>query len=258
MMAVSMIEQRAAELDAAQTSATPIAQRPADAVFSLDEAYAIQAVLRRLRVARGDARVGLKLAFTNRAAMLRLGVQEPVHGSLHASMLIDHGTQLCMTGRIRPRIEPELAFRLGRDLPAGASLDEAWAAIDAIAPAIEIVDSRYRDFQFCMTDVAADNASASGVVLGPWRRDAGDIAALAVQVEIDGEPVASGTTAAILGHPLEALRAAADLASRLGLPMQAGTILMAGSATDAIPVKAGQRVLVRIEGLGEVAFSLVP
>ena len=63
-----------------------------------------------------------------------------------------------MTGRIRPRIEPELAFRLGRDLPAGASLDEAWAAIDAIAPAIEIVDSRYRDFQFCMTDVAADNA----------------------------------------------------------------------------------------------------
>ena len=256
MMDALLLEQRAAELDAACLTATPIAQRAADAIFSIDEAYAIQAVLRRLRAARGDVQVGLKLAFTNRAAMVRLGVSEPVYGALFKSMLIDHGARLGMIGRIRPRIEPELAFRLGRDLPGGASPAEALAAIDAVAPAIEIVDSRYRDFQFCMTDVVADNASASGVVLGPWQRQFGDIGALAVRVEIDGREVASGSTAAILGHPLEALRCAADLASRLGLPMSAGTILMAGSATDAIPVSAGRRVLVRIEGLGEVGFSL--
>jgi len=248
------IRRMAQGLDAALREAVPIAQAPDLERLTLAEAYAVQRQLGQLRIGRGDAKVGLKLAFTNRNVMARLGVERPVSGSLFASMQVDDGGAFSLSGYVRPRVEPELAFLLARPLHKGATEAEALAAIEAIAPALEVVDSRYRDFRFSLTDVVADNASGCSFVLGAWRSPAIDFGSSPVVLEIDGQIIATGTTAAILEHPLQALRCAADLADEFGEPLRAGSIVLAGSATDPVALQAGTKVRISIEGLGSAAF----
>ena len=156
------------------------------------------------------------------------------------------------------RLEQEVSGRSA--LPPDATWEQALAAIEGVATAIEIVDSRYRDFQFHLPDMVADSASACAFVLGDWRalRADLDLRQLAVALEVDGQAVAAGSTAAILDHPVHALQAAARLAAANGQPLGAGSILMAGSATDPFVLQPGQRVLARIEQLGTVEFSVEP
>jgi 2-oxo-3-hexenedioate decarboxylase len=100
----------------------------------------------------------------------------------------------------------------------------------------------------------ADNASACAFVLGPWLAPSTELAQRAVTLEIDGAVVASGNTASILDHPLQALCNVARLAARDGRPLAAGSLVLAGSAIDPFPIQPGNRVLARIEGLGSIGF----
>ena len=111
------------------------------------------------------------------------------------------------------------------------------SCVDAVAPAMEIIDSRYRDFRFTYTDVVADNTSAAAYVIGPWQsmRSAGD---LAVRLEAGGQAV-DGSTAAILDDPVNALHALLDMCRRRRIPLRAGDVVLAGAATAAIPLSAG-------------------
>lgn len=209
-----------------------------------------------LRAERGDAQVGIKLAFTNRAMMERLGIPEPALGGLTAEMQIADGERIDPSRFIRPRLECELIVRLRAPLPAGASRGEAFAAIDAIAPAIEIIDSRFDARPFQLTEIVADNASAAGFVAGTWQSPTTDLDGRAVRLTIDGAVVAEGTTTAILGHPLDALRAAADLAARRGEPLRAGDLVLLGSATEPFAPPAECTVAVSVDGFGSVGFAL--
>jgi 2-oxo-3-hexenedioate decarboxylase len=139
-------------------------------------------------------------------------------------------------------------------LPADATPQVALDHVEALAVAIEIVDSRYRDFRFVAGDVVADNASACGFVIGTWMPPTTDIAGRAVMLEIDGAVAASGNTAAILDHPLLALCNLARLAARDGRPLAAGSLALAGSAIDPFGIAPGQKVQARIDGLGGVGF----
>lgn len=250
------ISRMARDLDVALRDAVPIAQVPDTEHFTLAQAYAVQRQLSHFRLGRGESKTGLKLAFTNRKTMARLGVERPVSGSLFSGMKVEAGGMFSLAGHIRPRVEPELAFLLARPLRKGATEAEAFAAIEAIAPALEIVDSRYRDFRFSLTDVVADNTSGCGYVIGAWQSAAVDFGALPVVLEMDDQVIATGSTAAILEHPIQALRCAADLADEFGEPLQAGSIVLAGSATDPVALHAGARVRVSIESLGSAGFSV--
>ena len=119
------------------------------------------------RCRRGDRKIGLKLAFTNRKAMAHLGVDAAVYGVLSAAMQGPDGGQLALQVLIRPRAEPEIAFLLSRRLDGAASLDQALRAVQSVAAAVEIIDSRYRDFRFSSANVVADNACACAFVLAP-------------------------------------------------------------------------------------------
>src|SRR3546814_16701786 len=110
---------------------------------------------------------------------------------------------------------------------------EALAAVEAIAPAMEIIDSRYENFKFALSDVIADNTSSSGLVIGQWNDPAKDFSNLGVVLEIAGHVIEVGSTAAILGHPLRPLVAAARLVAEGGEEMPAGDIVMAGGVTGA-------------------------
>ncbi|TXS43975.1 2-keto-4-pentenoate hydratase [Streptomyces sp. OR43] len=236
----------ARSLDRAALDARPLpggGSAPADT----DEAYAVQEALIARRLARGERLTGFKLGFTSLAKMRQMGVADLIHGRLTDRMEITDGGQYDTSGLIHPRIEPEVAFLLGDTLRPGA--DPA-AAVAAVAPALEVIDSRYKGFRFSLPEVIADNTSAAGYALGPWRALA-DLGNLGVLLELDGRLAQAGSTAAILGHPLRALAAAARLAGSL----EPGTVILAGAATAAVPLPPGVHVRATVAGLGTVQFT---
>jgi 2-oxo-3-hexenedioate decarboxylase len=171
-------------------------------------------------------------------------------------MQVEEGTPVGFSRFVHPRVEPEIAFVLKKPLGARVTAVEALAAVEAVAPALEIIDSRFRDFKFSLPDVIADNASSSGFVIGPWCRPDQDFSNLGLTLCLDGRVVQVGSTAAILGHPLRSLVAAARLSADAGEPLQAGWVVMAGGATPAEWIKPGQYVSVEMEALGSAGFSV--
>jgi 2-oxo-3-hexenedioate decarboxylase len=127
--------------------------------------------------------------------------------------------------------------------------------VEAIAPAMEIIDSRYRDFKFALPDVIADHSSSSGFVVGNWARPGQDFSNLGVVVEVDGRAVQVGSTAAILGHPIRSLVAAARVASSIG-GLKPGWIVLAGAATAAHSLVVGQHVRTTTRHLGSVSIRV--
>ncbi|MFB7288894.1 2-keto-4-pentenoate hydratase [Actinacidiphila glaucinigra] len=253
-----MIERFAARLDEAAATRTPCAQLSDGQTLSLDDAYSVQQALVERRIARGERAYGVKLGFTSKAKAAQMGVFDVIIGRLTSGMVIPDGDTLDLAGFIHPRAEPEVAFRLGRDVVPGEIPGSD--LVDAVAPAVEVIDSRYRDFRFSLADVVADNTSAAALVLGPWRPlgDEGPTGLdnRGVLLEVDGRIAGSGSTAAILGDPLLAVPAAVRMAHRYGIPLPAGTVLLAGAATPAVALRANTHVSATISGLGRARFSV--
>jgi 2-oxo-3-hexenedioate decarboxylase len=231
-------------LDAAQRDVRAVEQLdlPPD---DLAAAYRIQHELIGHRLARGERLVGCKLGFTSKAKMAQMGVTEIIVGRLTDAMQVPDGADVDLARFIHPRIEPEVAFRLGTDVTAGADITEC---VDAVAPALEIIDSRYRDFRFSLPDVIADNTSAAAFVVGEWQ-PMRDVADLPVRLVVDGIDAETGSTAAILGHPLRALEELVGLAGKYDVALRAGDVILAGAATAAVPF-GPNRVEAHVEGLG--------
>jgi 2-oxo-3-hexenedioate decarboxylase len=243
----------AERLDDAARHARAVAQL-AEPV-TLAEAYEVQRLSVERRLQRGEVRTGVKMGFTSKPTLEQLGLRAPIWGRLTSGMLVDDAATIDPSRYVRPRVEPEIAFRLARPLSGRVTLPEAAAAIDGVAPALEIIDSRYENFTFSLSDVVADNVSASGYVLGPWFDPQVDAGNLGMVLEIDGRPV-HGSSAAILDHPLRSLVAAARLVAEAGETLRAGDVVMAGSATAAEALTPGCRVRLSVERLGDVGFSV--
>ena len=113
------------------------------------------------------------------------------------------------------------------------------AATDFVMPAVEIIDSRYRDFKFDLKSVIADNTSSSRFVIGGRTRDLDelDLRTLGVVLEMNGEISRMAAGAAVLGHPLAAVAMLANHLGARGQEIPAGTFIMTGGVTEAI---AGQ------------------
>lgn len=248
------IDEIARRLDEAVRTATAIPQLSGEQPLTLEEAYAVQRAGVALRGERGDPVVGVKLGFTSEAKARQMGVSDVIIGRLTASTEVADGGTVDLATMAHPRVEPEVAFRLGEDLPPDAP--DPLAAVAEVAPALEIIDSRYRDFRFSLEDVVADNASAAGFVLGGWlpfADHADAVADAAVSLSFDGEVRESGSTAAILGDPRAAVAAAQRMAGLHGLDLPAGSIILAGAATAAVAMEPGTLVEGSVAGLGAVS-----
>ena len=245
----------AQRVDAAARHAKPIAQFAQDETLGVGDAYEIQRGSIAHRLERGERRTGVKMGFTSRAKMVQMGVHDMIWGRLTDAMAEQDGAQVSLGRFVHPRVEPELAFLLGKPLPAGASLAQALDAVVAIAPALEIIDSRFENFRFSLEDVIADNASSSGYVIGPWCDPRQDFSNLGLILAIDGAPRQVGSTAGILGNPLRSLVAAARLSAGADEPLEPGWLVMAGGATAAEALQPGQHVALEMQGLGRVEFN---
>lgn len=254
---MSDVTELARRLDDAARSAQATAQISlADPGITLDAAYRVQAALLARRCSRGERIIGVKMGFTSRAKMAQMGVSDLIWGRLTDAMAIEDGGGADLARFVHPRVEPEIAFRLKSPLSGPVTLAEAQAAIEATAAAIEVIDSRYADFRFSLEDVVADNSSSSAFCVGPWRRLPDDLSNLGMVMSINGAPAQFGSSSAILGDPLRSVVAAARLAAASGVTLEAGWIILAGAATSADAVGAGQ-VRLEAEGLGRVSFTLV-
>jgi 2-oxo-3-hexenedioate decarboxylase len=238
----------AVRLDEARRVATPTVALTATEELDTDTAYRIQQHVVERRTTRGERLVGLKMGLTSRAKMVQMGVAEAIWGRLTDQMWIaDGGT--APTGQfIHPRVEPEVAFLLGDGgVPA------------AVAPALEVIDSRYVDFQFTLPDVIADNTSAASFVIGPWHPVPSGVDNLGVLLEVDGRVVQTGSTAAILGDPRRALVQGLGMAQPAGVRPVPGWVFLAGAATAAVPLAPGAHVRAVVEGLGAAELhSAIP
>ncbi len=232
----------AALLDQAALEAKAVPQLN---LATVEEGYAAQEALVRRRLARGEKLAGFKMGLTSKAKMAQVGVNEVIFGRLTDAMQVPEGGAVNVGRFIHPRVEPEVAFLL-RD-----------GEIAAVAPALEVIDSRYADFKFTLPDVVADNTSGAAFVVGAWQPVPPGIDNLGVLLEIDGRVVQVGSTAAILGDPRRAWRDGVALAARYGVEMTDG-ILLAGAATAAVPLAAGAHTRAVVEKLGSASLRALP
>jgi 2-keto-4-pentenoate hydratase len=219
-------------------------------------AYEVQqAQVLRWTVTDGRRRVGAKIGLTSRAVQEHFGVYQPDFGVLFADMAVPDGTEVAVDRLLQPRVEAEVAFVLGADLPDDqVTTADVIRAVDHLLPAIEIVDSRIAGWDISIVDTVADNASSGLFVLGtePRRLADVDLRLCGMVLESAGEPVSVGAGAACLGNPLHAVAWLAQTLARLGRPLRAGDLVLSGALGPMVPVTAGTAYEARISGLGSV------
>jgi len=254
-----VVDKAAALLLDAYASGTPIA--PLTQTFpglTVDDAYAIQLAQVDAWLARGARIKGHKVGLTSAAMQRQLNVDQPDYGHLTDAMFFADASRVDAGRFLQPRIEPEVAFVLGRPLRGpGVTAAEAAAAVDFVLPALEIIDSRIADWKITLADTIADNASSGGVVLGtrPVRLDAVDLALTGCLLHRNGELEQTGAGGAVLGSPLNALVWLANVLGERGVTLEAGHVVLPGSCTASIPVRPGDSVTATFGGIGSVSIA---
>jgi 2-keto-4-pentenoate hydratase len=224
----------------------------------IDSAYAVQSINTDFWRQAGRRVVGQKIGLTSIAVQRQLGVSQPDFGVLFDDMLIADGGVLSSTAVLQPKAEGEVAFVMGRDLDnPRATVVDLMSAIAYALPAIEIVDSRLRDWKITIADTVADNASSAFFVLGsqPQSLAGLDLLTCGMVLTLDGSVASVGAGAACMGHPLNAAAWLAAALSSRGQSLRAGDIIMSGALGPMMPIAPGHQVRVRIAGLGSAEFS---
>ena len=225
--------------------------------LSIDEAYIVQEELIRQKLEEGHTIIGPKMGITSEAKMKQMDVDDPIYGYVFDNMIVEEGDSISISDYIHPKVEPEIGFILGRDLegPGITSLD-VLRATEYVFPAIEIIDSRYENFNFTLPDVIADNTSAAGAVFGTYLRKPEELEldVVGVTLSINGEIRSLGAGAAVLGHPAKSVARLANMLSKKGEKVKAGQPILTGGITSAIRLSPGDFVNAKYGGLGDVSF----
>jgi 2-oxopent-4-enoate hydratase len=228
--------------------------------FDVDDAYAVQTLVIDERLNAGAGRVGWKVGLTSAAMQQQLGVDQPDFGPLLNDMQASSGGEIAIAGLIAPRVEGEIAFRLGRDLAGpGVTVQDVAQAVTQALPALEIIDSRIADWRIALADTIADHASSAMFVLSDDGASpaAIDLPGVELTLLVNGDVVDRGVGRAVLGDPLEAVAWLANTLGAYGERLSAGDVILAGALHTSIPVQAGIHVEARFSdpALGTVTVS---
>lgn len=223
-----------------------------------DGAYAVQAINTRFWENQGRRIVGRKVGLTAKAVQQQLGVRQPDFGVLFEGMEVADGGVLPRDRVIQPKAEAEIALIPNADLIGpNITREQVEAAIAAVMPAIEIVDSRIADWRITFADTVADNGSAGMFVLGSARKPlAGlDLWTCGMALKVNGEIASLGAGAACLGHPLNAAAWLARILAVRGEPLRKGAIVLTGALGPMVALQPSDQVRAAIGGLGSVSFT---
>lgn len=226
--------------------------------IDVTDAYEIQLLNIRRRLAGGAVIRGHKVGLSSKAMQEMMGVGEPDYGHLLSDMFVFEQDVVPVERYLQPRVEFETAFVLGEPLPApGCTAADVLRCTAFLCPAIELIDSRISDWRIGLCDTIADNASSAGVVLGgnATPLTSVDPRLIGVDVFINDEPVATGRSDAVLGNPVTAVAWLANKVHQFGVSLEAGHVILPGSCTRAFAVQAGDVVRARFDVLGDVSVS---
>jgi 2-oxopent-4-enoate/cis-2-oxohex-4-enoate hydratase len=241
-----------------QATLSPLTER--EPGISIEEAYHISLRMVSQRVELdGEIIVGKKIGVTSAPVQEMLGVFQPDFGFLTNAMHYDDGAEIPIVGNlIQPRAEGEIAFRLKSDLVGpGVTEQDVLDATESIMPCFEIVDSRIKDWNIKIEDTVADNASCGVFTLGDNEVDPRslDLPALKMMVYKNGELHSEGLGSAVQGNPLAAVAWLANTLGEFGIEFKAGEVILSGSLVPLIPVVAGDKMHLVLEGVGTASCS---
>ncbi|MEZ4282788.1 MAG: 2-keto-4-pentenoate hydratase [Myxococcota bacterium] len=246
------------EAEASRTPIAPLASRWPK--VEVEDAYAIQRINIERRVRGGATIRGHKVGLSSRAMQEMMGVREPDYGHLLDDMFVFEGFGVAADELLQPRVEIEVAFVLGASLPKrGCNVADVLRATEFVLPAIEIIDSRIADWKIGIVDTIADNASSAKLVLGGnpvGLRDL-DVRNVGAALRVNGEIVETGTAGAVLGNPVTAVAWLARKIGAFDIALEAGHVVLPGSCTRAVAVRAGDHVRADFDALGHVEVSFV-
>lgn len=224
--------------------------------FDIGQAYVYQGELLNRLLSEGSELIGYKMGLTSREKMVQMGIPSPIHGFLLKEMLIKDGT-LSYSTLIHPKAEPEIAVMMKEDVAPDASKEELERAIGWIAPAVEVIDSRFKDFKFTMADVIADNCSSSKFAVGKWIEYpvAGvSIDAIQAKLVINGEIRDTGPSSAVLGSQLDSLYELQLSLAKEGKQLKKGHLVLTGGITAAQRFYEGDTISNETDLIGTVTF----
>lgn len=260
-MEKSKLEELARELLAAERSGVPVeALTDRFPELSLPDAYAIQLAMVKAWTDSGHMVVGKKIGLTSRAMQEMFGLKEPDYGHILDRSIVSEGEPISMSRLIEPRVESEICFLLKDELEGpGVTVASVLAATLGVMPALEIIDSRIKDWKIKVEDSIADNASNALIVLGGKLTPIAnlDLRTTGMVLERNGEKVATAAGAAVLGNPARAVAWLANTLSEYHSGLRAGEFVMSGSLSAAVPAKADLSFSAAFDHLGTVTARFV-
>jgi 2-keto-4-pentenoate hydratase len=225
--------------------------------ITISEAYAVQLRSLKTRVENDEVVVGRKIGLSSKANQQMLGIDQPAYGHLFESTIIPEGDPVSMARLFQPVVEPEICFVLKDDLKGpGVDVAKVLAATAGVMPAFEIADSRYKEGWNGMKahDLISDNCGSTLVVLGGRLTPVADIdpRLVGMVLEVNGEIVATGAGASVLGNPALPVAMMANGFARYDIGLKAGEIVISGSLIAAVPAEAGSSYRATFDRLGAV------
>lgn len=228
--------------------------------IDIPTAYQIQLKVVERKCSQGHKVVGMKIGLTSRAMQQMLGVYEPDYGHILSNMVLLEGEPVHLSKLIQPKVEAEIAFVLREKLTGpGVTVADVLRASAGVMPALEIIDSRIKDWKIKIQDTIADNASSAAIILGGTLMpvEGLDLRLLGLVLEKDGEVFATGAGAAVLGHPAAAVAWLANAVARYGLSLEPGMVVLSGSFTQAVAVSPGSVIRASFDRLGTVTARFI-
>lgn len=245
---------RLLEAEKTTTAIAPLTEE--DSNFTVEDAYRVQLANIREKVKNGRVITGKKVGLTSKAMQDLLGVNEPDYGHLLDDMVVENGGTVSMSRLLQPKIEAEIAFILKEDLTGGdVSVIDVLKATDYIVPALEIVDSRIRNWKIKLADTVADNASSGLYILGgtPRKPESVDLKMMGMVLERNGELVNTGIGAAALGDPAYCVAWLANKLSEFNISLRAGEVILSGALSAAADAASGDVFTATFAHIGQVS-----
>ena len=246
------------EAEATGTWTQPMSARWEEA--DVEDAYRVGIEVRDLKLRAGRRVKGHKIGFTSKAMRSLVGATEPDYGFLYDDWFVAEGSAVARSRMNRPLVEQELAFVMRQRLTGPhVNAADVIRATDFVLPALEVVDSRYaRRGKNLLVDSISDAASCGFVVLGgnPVRLTDVDVRRLSGSLLVNGDIMETGSAAAVMGNPINAVAWLANKLHEFDVVMEPGDVILSGSFIKAVPFDAGDSVVALFDQLGEVTLMV--
>lgn len=251
------IQQASLALLEAEERKLPIEPLTSTSSITVEDAYKIQLHQIAEKLKNADL-VGMKIGLTSKVMQDMFNVDTPDFGHILDTMLYENNSTLSIDRFISPKIEFELAFILKEDLRGpNVTAEQVLAATAYVAPAIEIIDSRIRDWKFLFEDTVADNGSSAGAILGqhfaPPTME--ELAKISIVAKKNGEVFDQGVSNAVMENPANAVAWLANMLADYDISLKAGQFILSGAITAAVPFAENDEFSVDYGEYGQVKVA---